>query len=457
MKTTIKLLTAALLLCMMNVSGQQSADSMKLSLVQAQVYAIENSASVRSALLDLETAKKKVLETTAIGLPQANASASYSNIFNVPELNFGGGYNFNLLPDGAVTKSDLLGTYVEGQPIPLGVQQNVTVNATVSWLLFSGEYIVGLQSSRIYKEFSEQSLLKSKNDTRETVARAYYLVLSGRESLRIMKENRDITVKLLSDLTAMNKQGFNEETDVMQSQLNKQNLDNVVTMLEGQVRVFERLLKFQMGMDLDAPILLTDSIGTFTADIDKESFLAKTFNVEDNIDYKIMETTEHLSMMSLKREKSKYLPTLSSFYQHQELMKQPKFNFSYPNMIGATLSVPIFSSGSRYAKVKQAQFQLEKAQIGRKQVGQVLMVDFEQSRNSYMTAINNYDRLVKNLGLAKSIYDKTMIKYKAGMASSMEITQAQNQYLSVQTSYYASVLEFLNAKAKIEKLLETNN
>ena len=56
--------------------------------------------------------------------------------------------------------------------------------------------------------------------------------------------------------------------------------------------------------------------------------------------------------------------------------------------------------------------------------------------------------------LSKKIYDKTIIKYTEGVASSFELTQNQGQYLTTQSNYFDSVLKLLQNKAKLERILK---
>ena len=49
----------------------------------------------------------------------------------------------------------------------------------------------------------------------------------------------------------------------------------------------------------------------------------------------------------------------------------------------------------------------------------------------------------------------TWIKFQNGEASGFELTQAQNQYLEKQASYYQAVMEFINAKIELQKLNST--
>ena len=61
------------------VFGQQS-----FTLQQAIDQAIANNVQSKNARLDIEIAKKKIWETTAIGLPNINGDVTYQNFLDIP-------------------------------------------------------------------------------------------------------------------------------------------------------------------------------------------------------------------------------------------------------------------------------------------------------------------------------------------------------------------------------------
>jgi outer membrane protein TolC len=458
MKTIIKLLFPAVLTAgmLLPASAQQNTGSpMKLTLDQAINYALENNANIKNAKIDLESAKKKIWETTALGLPQVNASATYTNNLSVPIVNFGYAENYSNLPAGNVSKADLLQNLVP-QSFPLTVKQNIVANISASQLIFSGEYIVGLQASRTFKNLSEQILTKSKDDVRQSVKMSYFLVLILRERLEIFKKSLLVADQTLKDVTAMNIQGVKEATDVDQEQLTKLNIENSIFALEGNSKVATRSLNFLIGVDLDQYIELTDSIGSFTSLISPEALMNDAFIPNDNIDYKLLQTQEALSLLSLKREKSKYLPSINASFVHQEILNAPLLNFSIPNMLNVSLSWQLFSSGVRNSRIQQARLALDKASLAKSQAEQRLMLSYQGNHNNYITALNNYFRLKKNVELSDNIYKKTLIKYQQGIATSTELTLAQNQDINTETAYYGAILELLNAKAALENLFQSS-
>lgn len=433
-----------------------TTDTMKFSLQQAIDFAKKNNVNVKNAVLDVESAKKQIWEYTAMGLPQVNGDANYQNIFNVPNLSFGPQLDYSKLPDEVpLTKQDFLDAMTSGAALPLGVKENITWEVTVSQLIFSGEYIVGLQATKILKELSDQALTKSKFDTKLSVSQSYYLVLVSEEGLKILQSSLALVNKTLNDMQAMNQQGLVEETDVDQIRVNKMNIENLVRSNQASTQLAYRLLKFQLGLDLNQPMALTDSLAGLIAAKNYAISQEDEFNVNNNIDYKLMLTQEQLKVMNLKREKSTFLPTLSAFYRHQELLNTPEFNFNFPNLLGVTFSLPIFSSGVRMARVGEAKIAVEKASNQREMVQQSLNIAYQQAKINYNRALNDYRNLKQSVDLSNRIYSKTLLKYKEGMSSSLDLTQAQNQYLTTESSYYTAILNFFNAYTTLDRLLET--
>ena len=113
----------------------------------------------------------------------------------------------------------------------------------------------------------------------------------------------------------------------------------------------------------------------------------------------------------------------------------------------------IFSSGQRIAKVQQAKIELDKATNTKTMMEEYLTVEYYQARTDYLNALDKYTNEKMNLELSEKIMKNTSAKFKEGMASSMDFTQSQNQFLLTQSNYYTSIMELISAKIKMEKLI----
>jgi outer membrane protein len=452
---------SAFLVLAVQISAQAQNDQPTttiLSLKQAQEYAIKNNANSRNSDLDMQIAKKKVWETTAIGLPQINASGSYQHLFTVPELSLGAtSYLTTTLPNGTPVLAEDIGKnvtigYTPLPPIKLGVQDNTTFNFTVSQLIFSGEYIVGLQATKVFYEMTAQSKEKTEIDLKESVANSYALALVLTESKNVLAQSLENTNKTLSDMQAMFKQGMIENTDVDQIQLVSLTLINALSSMNRQLDATYDLIKYQIGMPFTENIILSDSLEGIAGTVNLESVINTQFNLNNNLDYQILTTSEAISALNLKREKSTYLPTLNAVYQHTTLLNQPEFNFTPKDVFMVSVNVPIFSSGMRNVKVQQRKMELQKSTNTKNDIANGLQLQYINTRNELTTAYENYLNNKKNIELTKRVYDKSVIKFSEGLATSQEITINLNQYLTAQTNLYNSIFSIFSAKNKLDKL-----
>jgi outer membrane protein TolC len=436
--------------------GQDKKEIFKLSISDAQAFALKNNRAIKSAKIDVSSMDKQIWASIATGLPQFNFDANYQHQFVIPELNLGPYLDVNSLPDGVVNKSDLLNAYKNSPSYALGVRNNTVFNFTISQLIFSGEYIVGLQASKVVKQVTEKALVKIENQTEETVATTYYLVLVLDENARVLRESLKSTDQTYSDLVKMNQEGFNEETDVDQMKIGRSNILTLITSIDAQKELSMKLLKYQLGIGFDQPVLLTDSLPGIIAQGNIKYLSSPEFDVKNSIDYKMISDQEKVSSLLLKRQQAKQIPTISGFYRHQEQSNMPAFNFAVKDIIGVTLSLPIITSGLRNANIGMAKYDLMKTRLNKENIEQGLILEFETARSSYQTAFSNFTTNKESMLLSKKVYDKTVIKYKEGVSTSFELTQNQAQFLTAESNYYNSVLSLLNDQAKLDRILSTS-
>jgi len=443
----------------------QNDTTLRLSLADAQQYAIDHFYQSKNALLDVESARKKIWETTAIGLPQASAkiSGSYSPTLSASIEQFSSLSTLGQWMYGAdQSLFDLTGDPNFGHIPNPGTPESVSTNdmkwslngtLTVSQLLFSGSYLVGLQSAKVYHNISVLNNQKTDLDVKENVSNSYFNVLIARENRTILDSTYANLTKTLEDLKALNKQGLIEETDVDQLQISVTNVKTSLDLITRMADIAEKLLKTQLGVDLDAPIELTDDLKTQLNATSYEQLLMADFILENNIDYRMLDNQVKASELLLKLNKSTYLPDLAAFYQYQKEFNKNAFSFTPPHILGVGMNIPIFSSGSRMAKVSQSEIELLKAKNGRDQLGNSIKLNFYNSKSLLISANEKFDSQIQNLDLSKRIYNKALIKYKNGVISSTDLAQIQNQYFTALSNYYNSLQELIAAKNKLENLL----
>ena len=434
-------------------SQQQQADTTTrfFSLDEARAFAKENNYDVINALKDIESARQKVKETTAIGLPQISGSVAYNDYIDIPTM---------LLPGVFAQIFDPSWPADVPYPAQFGTKYNLAASATASMLLFSGEYIVGLQASRVFVDFSQKQYSKMVIQLDKSVAESYYLVLIAERNKTIIDSTLVSLMEIKKANDALYENGFIEDTDVDQVNLLISDLQATLINIDNNLAISKNLLKFTMGLKLENEIVLSDDLDALLERVDKEVLYQAPFDFRKNIDYKILENQQELANLDLKRYKSQYLPQLYTFLNYQETAAREDWNFLksgedwYRSTIwGVQLDVPIFQSGARSAKVSQAKIQLDQLQVIDQKLRSGLEIQVSTVRNNFLNSCKVYQNKQQSLDLSLRIYTKTQQKLLEGVSSSIELQQNYNQYLNSERDYVMSILDLLNNKLQLEELL----
>ncbi len=420
---------------------------MSLTVQEAQDYAVKHSTQTKNARLDIKKSDKKVWETTARGLPQVSASGSYTDNLKL---------RTQLIPAQFFDPRAEEGEFAE---VKFGTQHNITADITVNQLIFSGPYIVGLQTAKVYKGLSKQNEINAEKEVRASVEQIYYLTLLAENNKKILSENLDNLKQMHKDVQAMADNGMVNQIEADKIQVNINSIETSLISTEQQIESNYNALKIQMGMPLDQEVKLSQSLDAVLESIEIQSMLEKDFSAENNIRYKMLETQKQLAALKVKKEKSDFLPSLSAYYTYQENAMRDEFNFFdsgenwYPSsMIGLQLTVPIFSSAQRISQVGQAKIEEEKVQNRQKDLKKNLNNQASQSKSDMKQALKKYNTQNKNLELAKKVYHQTQIEFKEGLSTSSEVIQANDKYLQAESQYIGAIVELLSAKTELEKL-----
>lgn len=421
--------------------SQDSGNEMRLTLAEAQDYALMNNKMILAAKSDVLASRAAVWETISSALPQVNATGSIADNLKLMTT---------LLP------GEFFNMPGEKIPVTFGSQFNSSASMQATLLLFNAPLYIGIETTKLARRLSEENLEKSELNTRESVASAYYLILVSEESLRILEQNIGNLNETLNSTRAMYAAGMAEETDVDQMTSNVRMVENSRSSLERTIELNYNLLRFQLGVESDTKIVLSETLDSMIEQVDVDAILSNDFDHTQNVDYRMIAGQERMSELALKSQKASILPTLSGYYNYgtngmgDELTDLRWFQNS---VAGFQLSLPIIASGQRYAKIKKAQYNLEKARNTREMIEDQLLIQEKQLRYNLINANMQYKSQKENVEVSERVYNSTRNKFRQGMASSLELTQANSQYLQAENNYVSALMNLLQTKLALDKLL----
>jgi outer membrane protein len=443
MKTKLMIIAFLLLLPRTGmVSGQQQENApIYLTLGEAQAFAIEHNKMVKASRMDLEASRIALKEMITNALPQVNATGNFAD-------------NLKLMT--TLIPGEIFGRPGEYIPMKFGTQYNSQATIQAGIALFNAPVYIGIETAKLASQISEDNVEKSELDTKEAIALAYYLILISEKSLTILDANITNLKETLNSTRAMYQAGMAEATDIDQMVSNVTAVENSRSSMQRTIELNYNILRFQLGLAVGTNIVLTETLDSIEEAINIQALMSQGFDHRQNITYRLTEGQEKMSLLALKSAKALILPTLSGFYSYGQMGMGDKLSQVqwFPNsMAGLQISFPIFSSSQRYQKIKKAQINLEKARTTKEMVQDQLLLQEKQLRFNLINANLQYKNARDNIDVSKRVYESNENKYRQGMISSLELTQANTLYLQSENNYITSLLNLLQTKLSLDKLL----
>ncbi len=449
----MKKISLSLLLLLSTIGFTQEENQNKsyaFTLQEAIDFAIDSSYATINARRDVAIALKQKWETTADGLPQINAAGNYEYNAIVQITPVPGGLGFG-------------GEEGEFIPVQFTPRQNMNASVTLNQLIFDGSYIVALQAAKTFLEYSDNEETRTKLDVRKDVVSAYGNVLLTHNSISIIESNLETAKKNLYETRKTFENGLAEEEDVEQLQITYQQLQSQLNNAKRMKEISKESLNMVLGLPITTEVTLLEDLEVLANRNALEAeILTDDLEVENTIDFKIADNLVKQRELEMKLEKSRALPSLSAFANYGQTSFGNSFEFFSSradwfefSVIGLSLNVPIFSSGQRSARTQKARIEMDKAETQKTQAINQIKLQLNNAKSNFEFSVDNYDLSKKNLELAERIEHKNQLKFKEGVGTSFELRQAQQQLYSAQNELLQSMLDIINSKAEIEKIINT--
>jgi outer membrane protein TolC len=414
------------------------------TLDEAVAHAMDNNLEITNARLAIEDAEQQIVERRSIGLPQVNGSLEYNYYPQVP---------VNALPAEFAAAFGL----PPGEPVEVAflLRNNFTAGLTANSLLFDGTYFTGLKAARLLRDYTQMELNATEEKVRNSVMDAYLPSLLITESMKTLDKNIKNLEQVLFETREIYKAGFAEQLDVDRLVLSLANLKTERSNLEQQKKITLDALKFTMNFPLDKDIAINDDINSLLSEASAEE-LTGEINYLNRSEFKVAEVGLKLGELNIEQFERGFWPSVAAFAGYNYQYQGNNFNdgFWAPTFVlGAQVNVPIFDGFSTRAKKERAKIDLMKNQNSKNMLSNVIRLEVENARNGYLLAKDRLSSQEENLKLAERIYNTTKIKYKEGVGSSLEVSQAEQSLYQTQQNKIQAQFDLLKAKVALEQAL----
>ncbi|MEO6132114.1 MAG: TolC family protein, partial [Saprospiraceae bacterium] len=317
----------------------------------------------------------------------------------------------------------------------------------------NNSYLVGLKAAKLYREYVDLQLTAVREKVRNKVTDAYLPALLISESVKVLDKNIENQEKLLADSKATYKAGFIEQLDVDRLEYLFSTLKTQRDNLVRQRETVMDYLKFALDIPVSEEVALSDDLDALLqkyASVNPDEVL----DYNNRSDYVSILKARELNQVQVDLYHKDWLPTVSFFASYNPSFQGNDKLFWIPSAVaGIAINMPIYDGGLSRAGQERAIIAAMEVDEQKNMLLKAFDLEIENARSQYKNVKERVENLERNLALAQRIYDTTQIKYKSGVGSSFEVTQALAGLFQAQGELINARFELLKAVVAINKAL----
>jgi len=299
----------------------------------------------------------------------------------------------------------------------------------------------------------ERASSLSARDARElvvlAVAGAYLQTIATAARVASQRAQVDNAQAVYHQAEIRKEAGTNARIDVTRTlvelQSQQQRLNALVSDLRKQKLAFARLI----GLPLDRELILSEPLA-FNPPAVPEPAGAVQQAFEKRWDLKAAESQVRAAQIVVSAAHAERLPSISLNADYGLLGPSPGSNHGVYSVVGA-LNVPIYQGGRVKADIEQAEATLHQRQAElADQRGQVEQ-EVRTALIELETAIGEVRLAETNRGFANETLREARDRFNAGVATTVEVVQAQEQVASAESDYISGLFAFDLARISLSR------
>jgi outer membrane protein len=396
-----------------------NAEEISLTLDEAVTIALRDN---RAVLLKAEDVKK-----AKYGISEAQAAL-------FPSLTAGAGW------------SDTRGLYEKD----VGVY---TAQVGVKQILYAGGKIVNAVKVSEYAYESAQAVLdRTKQDTVYMVTQAYYTLLLSQKAAGLNKTMLENTQEHSEVVKARYSRGQTSTSDTLNI---KAALSSIQQEYDGAIRQTEtaqEVLRNLLYLDAGVIIKPNYQFKYKEQDLAYDKAFIKALQARPEI--RQLEAQRKIAGHALEIAKAGNRPTIAAgwdYYARSHALTGTAKNRNDYNIVGVSISWPVFDGWATKARVEKAIVDVQEAQLSREKLNKDISLDVKTAYVALSDAIEKMKSIEDQVLLYQDAVSVMQKKFADGMASSLDVHDAMLAYDISLFNQTQALYDYLTAKAAFDK------
>lgn len=431
------------LICTIAMNPLRAQDTIRVSLDKAIEIALSENPTIKVADKEIQRVTYSKKEREGGLYPNISLSGAYQRALKKQKMFF----SFPGMP---------------ANPDGIEVGQDNTFNGALSASLpiIAPSLWATLKMSELELEMTQESARSSKISLYNQVKKSYYGILMAQDSYNVIRKSQQNSEENARIIQNKFKQGTVSEYEWIRADVQARNsMSNVVT-AENGVNLSKLQLKMLMGIDMYTEIEVEGKLSDFEADMYDIVMKIGATTLENNSDLKQLDIQKKQLEQNEKIHIASLLPTLGASFNYQYMsMVNDSVTFTNQHIwfptstFGIQLSVPLFQGGAKYNKSKQIKIQKVEMELQKENLQRSIELQTISSLNNIKNALKKIESNKEGLRQSEKALEISKKMYEVGMATYLDLNNADLAYINAGLTYNQSIYEFISAKADLEKIL----
>ena len=445
-------------------SGELTFENENLTLDDCLSIALNNSPTIKVADMEVERVDYSKKEVIGQLLPTIDFGGQYSRTIAKQTMymnmdgfgdfgGFGGGGGEDTGDEGvstqAASKSD--------GGIKVGLDNSYSVGFQASLPLVAPQLWTSLSLSNTQIMRNVEAAKQSRQQLVNQVKSAYYSLLLAHDSKTVIQESYDMAALTHDIYTKQHKLGAASDYDVLRTSVAMKNIEPQLTQADIAIKRAALNLAILMGIDTKYDIKIAGKLADYETNMYADALQASNKDYSNNADLKLLDIDTDMLKKSLKIQKFAYIPTLAltANYNWTSMNNGTPFKnlrWNPYSAIGVSLSVPIFSGGQRYHKVKQAQIQVEEMKWQRENLERSIAMQVDLAVDNIKMNVEQIASSAESVHQAETAHNIMEKSFKIGSASYLNLRDSELALTNARLAYFQAIYNYLIAQSELELL-----
>ena len=395
---------------------------------------LKRNPTLLAALKGIEAAEARVKQNLAAYYPNLFAEADYTKFKTSTSAGSVSGGSSGSSTSSGTNPTDLTTYY-------LGLSQNI--------------YDFG---RREYKVQASREDLKTyhwtSKDIRlaviDNIRQAYYGVLLAQRVVKVRQEDLNRTKEHLTQAKGFYNVGLKAMIDVTQAEVAVVTSQKTLLQAENDVQVNWVTLAAAMGLDQPPAVTLKDDLGTGAVDWKLEDLKKEALTNDPVLNrLRALITYWEAREEGAKRE---FWPTLTGTAKYGFNVGSNYNNDETWNM-GLQLNFPFFSGFLSQSQLAEYRASLSQAKANQGAQTLLVLSNLQSQYLNYLLAVKQIEVTKEAMRSAKENLTLATGRYKAGVGSMLDVTDARGSYIQAENDYNQALYNSITARYKVERAI----